>query len=374
MRKSIYLATGLLLLAAISTGCRREKPYEKPLTTVRVHAVEEYRAGGGERYSANIIPHAQVDLSFKVGGYVKEILQVRGVDGRLRNLQEGDRVSKGAVMAKVRETDYEAKVKQARSQLLGEIASLEQAKLDIERATNLFATQSITKPEYDAAKAKFELAQARVEGAKARLEEAEIALRDCELKAPMDSLILKRNIEIGSLVGPGALVFILADVSSVKVIFGVPDTMLKEVKLGNPQTITTEAFRGMEFHGKITRISSAADPKSRVFDVEITIPNLQNRLKPGMIASLEVAGMRLTKPVTVVPLNAIVRSKKYPEDYSLFVLEEKEGKQVARARKVKLGEVFGNMIAATEGVNIGERVIVIGATLLVDGEQVRVIP
>jgi multidrug efflux system membrane fusion protein len=277
-------------------------------------------------------------------------------------------------MAKVRETDYEAKVKQARSQLLGEIASLEQAKLDIERATNLFATQSITKPEYDAAKAKFELAQARVEGAKARLEEAEIALRDCELKAPMDSLILKRNIEIGSLVGPGALGFILADVSSVKVIFGVPDTMLKEVKLGNPQTITTEAFRGMEFHGKITRISSAADPKSRVFDVEITIPNLQNRLKPGMIASLEVAGMRLTKPVTVVPLNAIVRSKKYPEDYSLFVLEEKEGKQVARARKVKLGEVFGNMIAATEGVNIGERVIVIGATLLVDGEQVRVIP
>jgi multidrug efflux system membrane fusion protein len=130
----------------------------------------------------------------------------------------------------------------------------------------------------------------------------------------------------------------------------------------------------MEFRGWISRISPAADPKSRVFDVEATIMRPPDQLRLGMIASLTLPTVRSSTPVTVIPINAIVRLKQTPEAYAVNVVTEQGGKQIARQRPVKLGEAFGNMIAVTDGVSLGERVIVSGAALMVDGEQVRVIP
>ena len=156
--------------------------------------------------------------------------------------------------------------------------------------------------------------------------------------------------------------------------FGVPDLTVKNVKLGAPLTLTAEAIPGVEFKGWISRISPAADPRSRVFDVEVTIPRPPAGLRPGMIASLTLPAAKSSTPVTVIPINAVVRLKQTPESYAVNVVTEQSGKQIARQRPVKLGEAFGNMIAITEGLSLGERVIVSGAALVVDGEQVRVIP
>jgi multidrug efflux system membrane fusion protein len=156
--------------------------------------------------------------------------------------------------------------------------------------------------------------------------------------------------------------------------FGVPDLSLRNVRIGEPLTFTTEAVPGVEFRGWVSRISPAADPKSRVFDVEATIPRPPDQLRLGMIASLTLPTAKSAKPVTVIPINAIVRTRKDPESYAVNIVTEESGKQVARSRPVKLGEAFGNMIAVTEGVSIGDRVIVSGSALVVDGEQVRVIP
>src|SRR5204863_9108264 len=115
-----------------------------------------------------------------------------------------------------------------------------------------------------------------------------------------------------SLVAAGTPAFVLADTSSVSVRFGAPDTMLPNLKVGLALTVTSEAITGAEFHGRITSISPAADARSRVFDVEIAVPNPRNQLKSGMIAALEVPGEPIRQPVTVVPLTAIVRSKDDP--------------------------------------------------------------
>ena len=94
-----------------------------------------------------------------------------------------------------------------------------------------------------------------------------------------------------------------------------------------------------------------------------------------MIAAVAVATGQAPAALTVVPLTAIVRSKVNPEGYALYVVEERGGKQVARLRdNVELGEVYGNMIAVTRGVKVGEPVIITGATLVSDGQPVRVIP
>jgi multidrug efflux system membrane fusion protein len=145
----------LLFAAVFITGCGKEEKIEKPPTPVGVKAAEEYRGGGETRYSANIQPYSRVELAFKSAGYLTGIFQVKGVDGRMRNVQEGDYVKKGTVLAQVRKSDYEAKLAQAAGQLAAARANLQHADLDFGRARNLYAANSLTKSDYDKAQAQY---------------------------------------------------------------------------------------------------------------------------------------------------------------------------------------------------------------------------
>jgi RND family efflux transporter MFP subunit len=406
MRTNTQLVIGLLFCATFPAGCRRVESHPKPIKPVQTQEARSYYPGGdageGERYSASILPSSQNELAFKYGGYLSEIHQVGGPDKKTRSVQDGDSVAKGTVLARLRNDDFAAKVKQAeaqlaeaqsatetnRSQLSEAEAALRQAERDLDRASKLLEARSLTKPEYEGAKTKAEMAQAKVEairsqskvvqakisGAQAILSEAKLAEQDAALRAPADCYVLKRLVEPGALIVPGRPVFVVADRSSVKAMFGVPDLTVRNVKLGAPLTLTTEAIPGVEFRGSISRISPSADPRSRVFDVEVTIPRPPEQLRPGMIASLTLPVAKASTPVTIIPINAIVRLKQAPESYAINIVKEEAGKQFASQRKVKLGEAFGNMIAVTEGVSPGDRVIVSGASMIVDGELVRVIP
>jgi len=403
MNTKQILITVSLLPCLLLYGCTKTaKTAEKAPTPVKIEAVATYSATGGARYSASIVPGSQVELSFSVGGYLDKILQVKGVDGRLRTVQQGDSVSRGQVLASVRVKDYAVKVDQASGQLAQVRASLatstrqvaeaqvgaEKARLDFERAQNLFAAQSMTKSEYDSAKSQHDLYMAKVETAKSQLAviEAQIAAAeatrqaaaisrdDTVLRSPLDGLMLERSIEVGELLQPGKPAFVLADTSVVKALFGVPDLEVQNLKAGGTLTVELEALPGREFTGQITSISPSADQKTRLFEVEVSIPNPQRLLKVGMIASLTLASAPSGEDVAVVPLNAVVRSKDQPDQYSLFVVEDQDGKQHGRLRSVTLGEAYGTRIAVRAGVKVGEKVITSGGSRLVDGEAVQVIP
>src|SRR5262249_6767839 len=141
------------LAGATLAGCSHKSADQRPLTPVRTSQVQTISTGSETRYSANIVPNAQVDLAFKSGGYVTSIRQVRGVDGRMRNLDIGDWVHRGTVLAVVRQKDYTDQFEQAKAQLARAQADYEQAKVNFERASNLYSTASATKPDYDSAKA-----------------------------------------------------------------------------------------------------------------------------------------------------------------------------------------------------------------------------
>jgi RND family efflux transporter MFP subunit len=364
-----------LLLALLFIGCGPAEKHEPPPIPVVVSPAEAYQGNGEVRYSGNILPYAHVELAFKSGGYLINILQVKGVDGKMRNVHEGDYVKRGAVLAQVRQSDYEAKLAQAAGQAAAARAALEHANLDLGRARNLYAANSMTKSDYDKAMARYEEALGSVGSTGGQVKEARIALQDTKLRAPTSALVLKRKIEVGDLVNAGTVGFTLANTEEVKVVFGISDLMLKHVKLGDQLAVTTEALRGRVFRGLVTAISPSADPKSRVFDVEITIPNPDQNLKVGMIAAVAVATGQAPTAVTVVPLTAVVRSKTNPEGYALFVVDGPQGHRIARLRdNIELGEVYGNMITITKGVKVGEPVIVTGATLVADGQRVRIVP
>jgi len=351
------------LLLAPAAGCgNRDAPAPPPPLPVTVEEVARRSDAGGLRYSASVTPDVQVDVAFKVSGYVEQLLQVRGADGRRRNVQDGDFVRRGTVLARIREREY-------RDALIAAQAALTKSKADFERTSQLYENRSVSKADYDAAYAKYQSDQAQHD-------QASQSLSDCSLRAPLDGYVLKRSIEVGSLVAAGTPAISVGDVRAVKVVFGVPDVLVGSMRLGAPQGVTVEAVPGTLFRGKITRVAPSADAASRVFEVEVTLPNPEGMLKAGMIASLEVATVAGLADATgrLVPLNAVVRPPGSATGYAVFVVEEAGGRSRARLRRVSLGDVSGNLIHVREGLEGGERVIVRGATLAVDSQDVRIIP
>lgn len=397
-RLSVVGAAGIMLVSLSS--CQSTKVAEKIPTVVNVEAVDFYKPKAEARYSAVIKPASQVDVAFKVGGYVDSIARVRGADGRMRILQEGDYVRAGTVLARVRAQDYTDRVKEQNAALdevrtasdrmqasLAESqAALDQAKADFERTENLYQNQSATKPDYDRAKANFDMNSARVKAAEAQiaannaavartqatLDQARINLSDCNLVSPISGVVVRRAIEIGSLAAGGSVGFTIADSDSVKIAFGVSDIDLSNLKMGDSVTVTSEAVPGKSFVGRISEIAAAADPKSRVFDVEVTLPNRTKELRIGMVAALYFAGA-VQKPVLAVPLDAVVRSTTDPQGYSVYVAAQNAGGYVVEERTVQLGEACGHKIAVLSGVKKGDEVVTNGATRVVSGEEVRVL-
>ena len=366
------LLCGVLLVAA----CKTPPPAEPPGVPVRVQEVSAASGARGLRYSANVIPRAQVDVAFKVNGYVDAIRQVKGADGRARDLQQGDVVGKGSMLAKVRDTDYADNVKKAQANLDKSNAAFEKANNDFRRASNLQATNSITGPDYDSARQEYETSKAAVDGAKAQLNEAQTSLAYATLTAPMNGTLLQRKIEVGDLVGPGTTGFVLADVSFVKVVFGVPDVMLSRVKLGNRIQISTASVPGKLFTGTVTAVSPSADANTRVSEIEVSVPNASGELRDGMVASLEVPGgaspaAAARAEAIAVPLAAVVQSKPGASTYAVFVVTTEGKKDVAKLHPVELGQVVGNSVIVNSGLEPGSRVIVTGATIVRDGDTVR---
>src|SRR5215470_4241184 len=358
--------------AIIQTGCTKASSEPRALTPVRTAVVQEISTGSEIRYSANIVANAQVDLAFKSGGYVQSIRQVNGADGRSRNLDIGDWVTRGTVLAVVRQSDYTDTREQARAQLARAQADYDHAKLNFDRTSTLYSTQSATKPEYDSAKAQNDSAVAGLNNAKAALAQADTALGDSSLRAPFDGWVIKRNVELGALVGPSTPSFTIADTRFVRAVFGVPDNAMAKVRLGQRQAIMTDVFP-QSFQGQVTAISPSADPKSRVYSVEVTIPNPKNQLKAGMIASLNISGEKLPRALLAVPLSAVIRDPQKSDDFAVLLTEGAGDPATVRARSVELGDAYGNMVQVLGGVKAGDRVVTTGATLVKSGEQVRII-
>jgi multidrug efflux system membrane fusion protein len=365
-----------LLAAAMMPGltaCQQRNTAETVPLPVHTSLVQPVAISNGAKYSASIVPYAQANLAFQSGGYVDSIRQVKSPSGGMRNVDQGDWVKKGTVLAVVRQQEYLDKVQQAKAQLARAQAEDEKAKLTFDRVSALYASQSATKPDFDSAQAQLASTTASVSGAQAQLSEANVALAYCSLQAPFDGWIVSRNADVGALVGPATNGFTIADTQSVKAVFGVPDISISRVRLGQHLAIATDAFP-QPFAGRVSAISPAADPKSRVFSVEVTIPNPQDRLKSGMIASLALEGSPLPQSVLAVPLSAVIRDPARANAFAVMVAEGGGDTETARLRAVELGDIYGNMIAAKGGLNSGESVITTGVGLIKNGDKVRIIP
>lgn len=367
----IVLALGLL-----AGGCDRSTPQPpEQWVPVRVDIAGRSDADGGIRYSAVVAPRSQLNLAFKVSGYVNSILQHPAPDGGQHPVTQGEPVRKDQVLATLKDEEYRDKVKAAQAALDSANAAMVKASADFERARALYKTGSMTGSDYDSAQQEYSTAKANVASASAQLDDARLNLSYCRLTTPMDAVVLKRNIEVGTLVAPGTQAFALADTSSVKVNFALPDVMLKQVAVGDKLSVSTRSLPGKTFEGTITSISPMADSQTRVFDVELTLPNPEGVWKDGVVAALAVPDLPDTPvPAISVPINAVVSSRAQTGGYALYTVMQKDGKTLAQLQEVKLGQVRGNRVVVLQGLAAGTQVITTGVNTVRDGALIRVLP
>jgi RND family efflux transporter MFP subunit len=370
---SVTAISSLLTIAFAGCGSAPQPSEALRPTPVAVAEVQEYSGGEGLSYSASIVPYTQLPLSFKSGGYVTNIMQRPGPDGKPRNLQQGDYVKKDTIVATVRQDDYQHSVEQYKGQLEQAKAGRLKAEQDFARSDALYKANALTQSDYDAAKAQLDSTQGSVATAQAAVAQAQQSLADCELRAPMDGQILQRNIELGMLVGVGTTAFTMGDMEFVKAVFGIPDTLLSSVQLKQRQGIRTETY-AQEFFGQVSAISPQADQKSRTFQVEVTLPNRKGLLKSGMVATLDVGSAKLRSPALVVPIEAVVSPSDGSKTFSVYIVTHQGDKDTVHRRMVQPGPAFGNMVSIAQGVTRGEKVVTNGATLMNDGQLVHVIP
>ena len=369
---ALWGVVSLVLATLLQSACSKRAPEEAPPVPVRTALVRTIDTGTSNTYSANIQPYQQVDLAFKSSGYLASIRQVRDANGHTRNIDQGDYVAKGTLLATVEQDDYQQKLAQAEASLAKSQAEHERATLSLQRISALYKVGAATQPDFDDTRAQEQSTQAAIDNAKAQIGEAKIALGYCELRAPFDSWVLKRNVDVGTLVGPATNGFTLADTRTVKAVFGVPDTAMGRIKLGSPQTVRTEALP-QSFSGHVTAISAAADPKSRVYSVEVRIDNPGNLLKSGMIASITI-GTPSREPVSVVPISAVIRSPSNQQGFAVFVTDGPGDMVRVHAQDVTLGNTYGNDIAVLTGVNVNDRIVTSGTNMIKAGDRVRIIP
>ena len=362
----------IALVATIVAGCHHESALPaKPPIAVRLADVTLYQSTEGLEYSASLIPYAQVDLAFRTAGYITQIKQTSSADGRERDIGTGDYVTTGTVLAQIRPQDLRNQVDESQAQVDAAVAQHSQAEQDFNRAKALYATQSMTKPEYDKAQARFDESLAAVNRAKAAQGQAQLSLGDSELKAPFTGYILARNVDVGTLASPSAVAFTIADISTVKATFGVPEDAINLVHSGQPLAIQVQDDLA-QYSGRVTSISPGADLRNRVFTIEVTLSNRKNTLKPGMIASVELGGKREASQPSV-PLSAIVPYPGESGQFAVVVPEQESGQWKAHIRRVTVGATHGSSVSVT-GVQVGEKVVVIGAQLLKEDDSLSVIP
>src|SRR5262249_53673593 len=142
-------------------------------------------------------------------------------------------------------------------------ASRAKAEADFVRAKTLIESQSLTRPEFDSAKAQLDVTTAQVDAARAQIDSASaqirtaeasmasalLAQKDTALTAPFTASVVQRNVELGTLAGPSQVAYTLADISAVKAAFGVPDTVVVQLRPGKRIAVEVEALPGREFPG-----------------------------------------------------------------------------------------------------------------------------
>jgi membrane fusion protein (multidrug efflux system) len=274
-------AAALATLPGCSTSPEQKPPAAaQPLAQVRTLTLVPQTVVDRTSLPADLEPLHRAVLAAEVGGAVESV-----------RAELGQSVAKGQILATIDESSQAQQVAENE-------AFLRQATLQYERAQNLFERKAVTKAQLLDALTNRDVAEARLATAKLMLEKARVT-------APWAGRIAARLVEPGSYVAPGTPLFELVDASRVKVRAEARSADVRFLEVGRQVEVTFDAYPGEKFPARIERLGAELDPASRTLAVEAELANPDGRLKPGMLARLDIPRQEIAGAF-VVPMSALV--------------------------------------------------------------------
>lgn len=336
MKKSFQLVAllAVVLLGSCTGGKDKsaaEKVEEKPrvkladVTARPVEQIQEYTATVEAEVKNNIAPSSPVRID-------KIFVEV------------GDRVVKGQKLVQM----DAANLKQKKLQL-------DNQKIEFQRMDELYKVGGASKSEWDASKMQLDVQETSYKN----------LLENTSLLSPVSGVVTARNYDNGDMYSGGEPVLTVEQITPVKLLINVSETYFTKVKKGAPVNVKLDVFGDEEFEGKISLVYPTIDPATRTFQVEIQLPNRDQKVRPGMFARATLNFGTLNN--VVVPDLAIVKQAGSGDRY---VYVYKDGK--VSYNKVELGRRMGAEYELRSGVPDNSQVVVAGQARLINGTEVEV--
>lgn len=336
----------LLSLALVLTaGCKPgEQASVQPVTRVGTGVVTTGPAQPPVLTSGVITTRDELRLSFKVAGIVRRI-----------SVEEGELVSAGQQLAALELTEVNAQSEQARQ-------LAEKAERDLVRGEKMRADEVISVEALESLRTQAAVAKAGLLAANFNRDFSTIEARNA-------GVVLRKLVEEREFVQPGQAILIVGPHAGGYIVrAGLSDRDIVRLRRNDPATVTVDAFPDQSFEGRITVLPAAADPSSRLFEIEVELGPAPVKLVSGLVARLRIEpALASASTLPYAPIAAVIEAD--GDQAAVFVAQD----GVARRRPVRIAFITSAAVAITEGLKAGEIVVTDGALYLEDGERIQVV-
>ncbi|MFZ5648285.1 MAG: efflux RND transporter periplasmic adaptor subunit [Bacillota bacterium] len=386
MRKKLLLAAIVLFLLGTATACgKKEAPAqgEARVQTVSVIKVAKSDMTSNLTIGGKISPLEEIKVVPKSSGKVARV-----------NCDVGQAVASGTVLIELENSDIQARLDSARAALAVSEANLEKARAQLEknriqvddakrsfdRKKALFEAGAISLSDFEAARSAYETAQkdydinaaglassqASVNQSRASLRQSEVDMENSVVRSPISGIVASRSVNAGEFVTNSTAAVVVVNIDSVEVSASLTEEEINHVRAGQEVNVAVTAASPSPFKGKVTRISPAADAKSKTYPIWVSIANPEKLLKPGMFAEIKLVSIK-RQGVLAVPAEVVLERNGHNV---VFVAEGEK----AVERKVKVGLTGEGKKEITEGLAEGDSLIVTGLQGIRNGAPVKVAP
>lgn len=340
-----YWGLSLCLLAVLSSCGNEQEADETSLESkavkVRTVQVTAMTDATDLHYSGSIEPSLTVPLSFRTAGTVEKIF-----------VEDGDAVKKGQILASIDRSDMENVYQVAHSKY-------QQAKDAYDRLKTVYDEGGLTEIKWVEMETGFEQAKASLEIAQSNLDK-------CDLRAPADGIIGKRNIEPGqSTIGLNLVHMELVELNTVNVKVSVPENEISRIKKGQQAVILVSALNNKQFEGSVITINPVAEVISRTYTVKIAVRNPNLALKPGMVCDVTLS-LDNDSGTLAVPYKAVSKDK----DGNTFVFTVTPDRKRVKKQLVTVGNYHISEIEILSGLTEGQTIVSEGSEKLSDNSLI----
>lgn len=340
-RRAARMAASLLLAGVLCAACTTEaekSPAAAPAVRVGSENVVTVAGGTvivGPTVSGELRAASEATVRAEIGGSITQV-----------NVQEGQMVSRGALLGRIETRTLDDVRQSAASAMRNAENQLAVARREVERTETLVKAGALAARDLDVARQNLTSAEAQLADAKSRLASAERQLADTTLRSPINGIVANRAVNTGDVVTVGAELFTIIDPSTMRLEASVPSDDLLRLRIGATVTFMVRGYE-QPFEGRITMIAPQADPVTRQVPIYVSIPNVGGRLVAGLFAEGRVVSQ--SADGLIVPTNAINTSGE-----TAWALRVNEGKTERVEVRLGLQDPRTERVQIVSGVNEGD--------------------